>query len=111
MAITFTDTYDPTAVDWNAVVADLVAIGTKEPRFCNFAIRAWFHDISGFGDEEAGDFDGAADGSFLADTQELGHPEGALHGFGQFVRHVVLQVLFPHALRLYSSYKKIPATR
>lgn len=57
--------YDPTAVDWNALVADVVAIGGREPRFCNMAIRAWFHDVAGFADEVDTDpqylpFDGAA---------------------------------------------------
>ena len=37
--------YDPSAVDWAAVVGDLAAVWEVEPRFCNFAIRAWFHDI------------------------------------------------------------------
>ena len=37
--------YDPAVVDWNAVVGDLEAVWDVEPRFCSFAIRAWFHDI------------------------------------------------------------------
>lgn len=91
----FRSSYDPTTVDWNAVVADIIAIGAKEPRFCNFAIRSWFHDVSGFADGSDAFFahDGAADGSFVVDFDEMDNPEGALHGFGQFTRHVILQVM------------------
>ena len=86
--------YDPAAVNWGALVADIVAIGKQEPRFCNMAIRSWFHDLSGFsdGDEESFPFDGGADGSFITDFNETDQAEGALHGFGQFSRHVILQV-------------------
>ena len=86
--------YDPAAVNWGAVVADIVQVGTQEPRFCNMAIRSWFHDLSGFsdGDNEHCPFDGGADGSFITDFNETDQAEGALHGFGQFTRHVILQV-------------------
>lgn len=64
--------YDPTTVDWGALVADIVAIGTREPRFCSFVIRQWFHDVGGHhtGEDEALPFDGAADGSVITDLLE-----------------------------------------
>lgn len=91
------DGYDPGAVNWGAVVADIIQIGTHEPRFCNMVIRSWFHDVSGFSDNVAKfPFDGSADGSFITDFEEIDLPDGALHGFAQFSRHVILQLAAAH---------------
>ena len=89
--------YDASAVDWNAVKGDIEKVGRHEPRFCNMVIRAWWHDVAGHApideDEYGLVFDGAADGSNFIDLNELFSPEGAVHGFAQFSRHVVVQVL------------------
>lgn len=97
------DGYDPAAVNWGAIVADIVQIGNHEPRFCNMAIRSWFHDVGGFSDGVTSTsfaFDGAADGSFITDFNETDQAEGALHGFGQFARHVIVQVCFGCCFRV-----------
>jgi hypothetical protein len=90
--------YTPSAVDWSAVLGDIEKIGRHEPRFCNMVIRAWWHDVAGHApideDEYGLVFDGAADASNLMDLDELFSPEGAVHGFGQFARHVIVQVFF-----------------
>jgi hypothetical protein len=92
---TIREAYNPSAVNWGAVVADIIQIGKHEPRFCNMVIRSWFHDVSGFsnGRDENFPFDGASDGSAITDFNEIDGPDGALHGFGQFSRHVILQVM------------------
>jgi hypothetical protein len=79
-------------VDWGAVVADIQTIGNHEPRFCSFAIRAWFHDSMSIVPVDRGAFDGGTDSSFFTDAREFKSPEGSLHGFTQFARHVIVQV-------------------
>lgn len=63
------------------------------------AIRAWFHDAAQHGSVEQPEperkdhpFDGAADASLFTDNRELNTPHNSGHGFGKFVRHVMVQV-------------------
>ena len=92
--------YDPASVDWDAVVADIMKIGALEPRFCNMAIRAWFHDVSAFGNSRRHDdgveaeipFDTVSDGSIFTNEDEAALPVNSHHGFGRIIRHIVVQV-------------------
>jgi hypothetical protein len=38
------DDYNPALVDWRSIKKSIEYLAGREPRFCNFAIRAFFHD-------------------------------------------------------------------
>lgn len=92
--------YDPASVDWDAVVADIMKIGALEPRFCNMAIRAWFHDVTAFGNSspdgdgvsEQKPFETVSDGSIFTNADEAALPHNSHHGFGRIIRHIIVQV-------------------
>lgn len=44
-----TPAYDPTLVDWRSAQMAIEFVANKEKRFCNFAIRAHFHDAGSLG--------------------------------------------------------------
>ena len=63
--------YDPTQVDWRSLVKAVEFVAAKEKRYCNFAIRAHFHDAGSLGkDAPAPATVYGADGSLMLDKFE-----------------------------------------
>jgi hypothetical protein len=116
--------YDPATVDWNAVVADVLAITRAEPRVCTMAIRAHFHDIRAH-NGKAGDpftvprdifpYIEAADASSILHNPETLVPHNSGSGFMQVVKHVIVQArlmcLLSCALALRQQIKQICRVR
>lgn len=93
--------YNPRAVNWKGVLSDIESIGREEPRWCSFVIRAWFHDGSSIhGVKDDSPFNGGSEGSLFTDKREFTSPEGALHGWSPFARHVVTQISATHGASL-----------
>lgn len=98
--------YDPSDVDWNALVADVYAITDAEPRVCTMTIRAWFHDLAAhhaqleenFSEEFVNDFTengnimAGSDASIFTHKEESEIEHNQAHGFTQITRHVLAQV-------------------
>jgi hypothetical protein len=116
--------YDPATVDWNAVVADVLAITRAEPRVCTMAIRAHFHDIGAHNFKEGEPFAvprdifpyiEAADASSILHNPESLVPQNSGSGFMQVVKHVIVQVclmrLLSCALALLQQIKQILRVR
>lgn len=99
---TYTATYNPDAVNWKGVIADLKAVGQAEPRFCTFAIRTHFHDAAAVGVGVGPAFNaqstvaGGSDGSIVTDTEtsELSNHEN--YGMGAFSRHIIVPIATAH---------------
>lgn len=97
------DGYNPADVNWNAVVADVLAMTDAEPRLCTMAIRAWFHDGAAHQGELRGQpvddlFPGigGSDGSIITHDVETEQEQNASHGFARIVRHVLVQLAAAH---------------
>lgn len=78
-------TYDPSKVDWAAVISGCKASCRFEKRLCNFYIRAAAHDSLSIRDGFGG-----ADGSLLLTDDELRRPENKHDHFAYTVSKNVL---------------------
>jgi hypothetical protein len=94
-------TYDPNAVNWKGVIADIKAVGQAEPRFCTFAIRTHFHDAAAVGTKPepfvAQDtVVGGSDGSIMTDIDTLTLSNHQNYGMAAFTRQIIVPIAVAH---------------